>query len=149
MNHGNLLAIWIAATEGGKTHAVNEVRATAGAGLEGDRYCSSTADPGTQLTLIEGEEIDAFNAALDLDLAPGLFRRNLVTQSVRLNDLVGRAFSVGDVQLRGIELCEPCAYLQNLLEVPELVKTLTHRGGVRCEILSSGPLRGGETIQPV
>ncbi len=120
--------------------------ATAGAGLEGDRYCTFGAAAETQLTLIQNEAIEEFNEVFGADLPATAFRRNVITQGVDLNALEGRIFTVGEVQLRGVELCEPCAYLQNLLEIPGLVKQLTHKGGLRCEILGGGVIRPGDKI---
>jgi MOSC domain-containing protein YiiM len=70
----------------------------------------------------------------------------VITEGVDLNALEGRIFTIGRVQLRGVELCEPCAYLQNLLDIPGLVKQLTHKGGLRCEILGGGVIRPGDEI---
>ena len=120
--------------------------ATAGAGLEGDRYCTFGASVKTQLTLIQIEAVNEFNNAFATDLPATAFRRNVITEGVDLNALEGRIFTVGQVQLRGVELCEPCAYLQNLLDIPGLVKQLTHKGGLRCEILRGGVIRPGDEI---
>ena len=137
-NEGRIIAVCISPTEGGPIKAVTEAVAIAGQGLRGDRYCATGASSNTQLTLIESEVIDALNSELAKPLPVTAFRRNLVTEGVVLNSLVGLTFAVGEVQVQGIELCEPCAYLQDLLGVPELVKRLTHKGGLRCEILEGG-----------
>jgi len=137
-NAGRIIAVCISPAEGGSIKAVTEAVAIAGEGLRGDRYCATEAPSKTQLTLIESEVIDALNSELAKSLPVTAFRRNLVTEGVVLNSLVGATFAVGDVQVQGIELCEPCAYLQDLLEVPDLVKRLTHKGGLRCEILEDG-----------
>jgi len=147
-DQGEVVVVCLSTTEGGSIRAVPEAVATAGAGLEGDRYCALGASPETQLTLIESEAIDEFNQVFATDLPVTAFRRNVITRGIRLNSLEGRIFTVGDVQLRGVELCEPCAYLQNLLGVPGLVKQLTHKGGLRCEILAGGSIRQGNTISP-
>ena len=127
-------------TGGGPIKAVTEAVAVAGEGLKGDRYCAPGASSETQLTLIESEAIDALNSEYAKPLPVTAFRRNLVTEGVFLNSLVGRIFTVGEVRVRGIELCEPCAYLQELLALPNLVKRLTHKGGLRCEILEGGSI---------
>ena len=137
-NLGRIIAVCISPTEGGPIKAVTEAVAIAGQGLRGDRYCATGASSNTQLTLIESEVIGALNSELAKPLPVTAFRRNLVTEDVVLNSLVGLTFAVGEVQVQGIELCEPCAYLQDLLGVPELVKRLTHKGGLRCEILEGG-----------
>lgn len=143
---GRVLAVCLSATEGGVTREVSEAMATAGAGLEGDRYCTFGASAETQLTLIQIEAVNEFNEAFAANLPATAFRRNVITKGVDLNALEGRVFTVGDVQLRGVELCEPCADLQNLLDIPGLVKQLTHKGGLRCEILGGGVIRPGDKV---
>jgi MOSC domain-containing protein YiiM len=97
--------------------------------------------------LIESEVIDALNSELAKPLPVTAFRRNLVTEGVSLNSLVGVTFAIGEAQVQGIELCEPCAYLQDLLDVPDLVKRLTHKGGLRCEILEGGLIVCGNLVR--
>ena len=149
LTQGEVAVVCLSATEGGTIREVSEVVATAGAGLEGDRYCAFGAAPETQLTLIQVEAIDEFNEMLSTDLPVTAFRRNVITRGVDLNPLVDRIFTVGEVQLRGVELCEPCAYLQNLLEVPGLLKQLAHKGGLRCEILGGGSIRPGDLVSSI
>ena len=146
MSKGRIDQICIAPSEGGEIQEVTEIEAIPGTGLSGDRYCKPNAAPETQITLIEAEAIDEFNQTFSLNLSATQFRRNVITRDVQLNSLEGKLFSVGGVRLRGIELCEPCAYLQNLLQIPELVKQLTHKGGLRCEILSDGVIRSDDLI---
>lgn len=143
---GRVLGVCLSATEGGVTGEVSEAMATAGAGLEGDRYCTFGASAETQLTLIQIEAVNEFNEAFTANLPATAFRRNVITEGVDLNALEGRVFTVGEVQLRGVELCEPCADLQNLLDIPGLVKQLTHKGGLRCEILGGGVIRPGDKV---
>ena len=71
---------------------VESVRALAGQGLEGDRHFHPDgAKPGQALTLVEAEAVE------DVGLQPGETRRQVTVRGVRLNDLVGRRFRVGDV----------------------------------------------------
>ncbi|MDP6397757.1 MAG: MOSC domain-containing protein [Arenicellales bacterium] len=143
-----VVLVCLSAAEGGAIREVPEAVATAGAGLEGDRYCTFGVSPETQLTLIESEAIDEFNQVFSTDLPVTAFRRNVITRGIRLNSLKGRIFTVGEVQLRGVKLCEPCAYLQKRLGIPGLVKQLTHKGGLRCEILAGGAIRPGDAVSP-
>jgi len=96
--------------------------------------------------LIEAEAIEALKRDYEVALTPGEARRNVVTQGVPLNHLVGREFSVGGVRVRGIRLCEPCDHLQKLTGRP-LIKGLLHRGGLRAQILTEGTIRVGDTIR--
>jgi hypothetical protein len=42
-------------------------------------------------------------------------------------------------------LCEPCAHLERLTQ-PGTLKGLIHRGGLRADILSGGPIATGMAI---
>ena len=78
---------------------------------------------------------------------PLLFRRNIVPENIRLNELVGKEFFVGGVKLKAHDLCEPCKYLEKKLNQENLVKTLLSKAGVRCEILTSGTISIGDIIK--
>ena len=131
---------------GGETIAIDAVTTIAGRGIEGDRYCALDTEPPQQITLIECEVIDQFNQETESEFSYEMFRRNLVTEGVQLNNLAGETFYVGEVRLRGHGLCEPCRYLQERLKVTDLVKHLTHKGGLCCEILTSGTIRSGDNL---
>ena len=122
-----------------------------GMGVVGDRNFGISKHPGQNLTLVEAEEIECFCAeqarAADLSLT----RRNLVTRGVRLNDLVNAEFRIGDVTLRGVELCEPCVVLGSALAGKSLatravVKRWVGRGGLRVDVLSDGEIVRGAQV---
>jgi len=120
---------------------VEKVRAVAGKGLEGDRhFFPEGAGSGEALTLIEAEAIE------DAGLTGAQSRRQVVVRGVRLNDLVGQRFRVGDVECLGTELCEPCLHLQKLTR-PGIIKDLIHRGGLRADIISGGTISIGDPLQ--
>ena len=131
---------------GGEPVSVNSVQTISGQGIKGDRYCGQDTDPARQLTLIESEVIDQFNQETGSEFHHAMFRRNLVTEGIQLNNLVGKTFYIGEVKLCGKELCEPCLYLQETLKIVDLVKRLTHKGGLCCEILTSGTIRQGDNL---
>tara|TARA_Y100001934_G_C12242251_1_gene720917 strand:+ start:630 stop:1070 length:441 start_codon:yes stop_codon:yes gene_type:complete len=138
--------ICIALEKSGKSIIVNEANILAQQGIDGDRYCNLNTSREKQITLIESEVIDDVNRLTGANFGYETFRRNLVTQDIRLNDLLGLEFSVGNIRLRCHTLCEPCGSLQNRLQLAGLVKQLTHRGGLCCEILDSGMLHVGDNI---
>ena len=80
-----------------------------------------------------------------VELAAGDARRNIVTRGVALNHLVGKEFTVGNVRIRGIRLCEPCDHLERLTGKPVL-KGLLHRGGLRAQILTEGTIHAGDEV---
>ena len=119
---------------------VDSVSAVAGCGLEGDRHFRADGQrPGGALTLIEAEELEAAG------LTGAESRRQLVVRGVRLNDLVGKRFTVGDVECLGVELCEPCLHLQSLTR-PGIIDELAHRAGLNADILTSGTIAVGDAV---
>jgi MOSC domain-containing protein YiiM len=152
MWNGQVVSIHIAPKAYEPTKFMWEVRAVPGKGLEGDRYFnrlgfySDKPGPDREITLIEIETINALQRDLKMNMEPGEFRRNIVTRGVPLNHLVGREFAVGSVILRGIRLCEPCAHLEELTR-KGVLRALSHRGGLRAQIMVGGTIRVGEQIQ--
>jgi MOSC domain-containing protein YiiM len=152
MWNGKVESIHIASTAIGPIQALNHAVLIPGVGLEGDRYALKQGtffkpEPDFELTLIEAEAIEALQREYNVELAAGEARRNIVTRDVPLNHLVGREFTIGDVRIRGIRLCEPCDHLQRTTG-KQLIKCLRHRGGLRAQILTQGTIRVGDTINP-
>lgn len=151
---GTVVSIHIAPEAEAPTTSVTEARAVPGRGLEGDRYFeesgtySKRRGPHRELTLIESEALEALQRDYGVSLMGPEARRNVVTRGVPLNHLVGREFTVGEVRVRGLRLCEPCDHLASLTG-KRLVAGLVHRGGLRVQILSSGTIRVGDPIVEV
>ena len=129
--------------------ARERVEIVAGAGIRGDRYFGAQDEPGQNITFVEAEAIERFGAANGLSLMPSATGRNVVTRGVRLNELVGRTFSVGGLRFRGVELCEPCLTLGEALAPlasltpAQVVREWVGRGGLRADVLSDGELAVG------
>jgi len=145
-----LAAIFLSPTAGTLPQAVEQVRAMAGRGLEGDRYATGmgkfSGNAGIrEVTLIEEEVLTQFAHEYGHPLTAAQARRNLLTRGVQLNDLVGREFLVGAVPMRGVRLCEPCAHLARLTSAPVL-PGLIRRGGLYAQILRDGELAVGDVI---
>lgn len=148
---GRVEAIHIAPEAGAPMEPRTRVRAAVGGGLDGDRYTTGTGHwsairrSGDGLTVVAAEAIEAVNAEHDLELAPGDTRRNVTVRGVDLDRLIGRQFMIGSVRVRGVRRCEPCQYLEGLLDKPVLVP-LVHRGGLRVEVLAGGDITVGDEI---
>jgi MOSC domain-containing protein YiiM len=137
-----LLGIYVAAQATEVPRSLERVRALAGRGLEGDRYAAGIGTfsdrPGRRdVTLTESEALEAYARENGQKLSAAEARRNLLTQGVRLNDLVACEFQVGAVRLRGLRLSEPCTHLMRLTH-PETLRGLLHRGGLVAEVLCDG-----------
>jgi DNA-binding transcriptional ArsR family regulator len=150
---GTVWSLHVATTAGAPMTTVDQVRAVAGRGLEGDRYFEGigtfSKKPGTgrDVTLIELEALRTLFSDHGVELAPADARRNIVTCGVPLNHLVGREFRVGRVVLRGMRFCEPCTYLARVVG-QDVMTGLIHRGGLRADIVRAGTIRVGDHVSP-
>jgi MOSC domain-containing protein YiiM len=144
VGEGRVEAIFIAAEHGQHPQSVESATAVAGKGLEGNRYFDE-GRPETELTLIEAEQLERIAAEDGLAIDAAATGRNILTRGIDLNALVGLRFRVGEVECRGIELCEPCTVLE-AKTVPGAIKALTHRAGLNAEILVGGELRPGDNV---
>ena len=144
---GKVVGIGITNTKGNQIKNVNDVEALKGEGLLNDRKFRETNQKERQITLIEIENINYFNNKYKINIPPVNFRRNIITENVKLNDLVGEEFFVGKVKLKAHDLCRPCKYLQDKLNQNNFIKEFLHKGGLRCEILTSGKISVGDLIK--
>ena len=154
MFQGKVLGIFTAPARREPMVSHQEVRVEPGKGIEGDRYFignatySDRAGPHRELTLIELENLDALEREYGYRLEPEKSRRNLLVNGVPLNHLIDKEFTIGDVRLRGLLLCEPCANLAETSGHSSIINHLLHRGGLRAEILNKGTIRVGAEILP-
>ena len=143
--------IFIAEHSLGKQVQVDKIELITGKGIVGDRNFDRAQWPGQNITFIEIEEIEAFNNNYQQRIQLADTRRNIITQGIRLNDLVGKEFSIGNVRFKGVELCEPCATLGKLLgndtlAAKDVVKAFVHKSGLRADVLSDGEIQYGMAI---
>lgn len=150
---GRVVGIHVAPDAGEGMEAREEVEAVAGRGLRGDRYFAATGtysesarDVPRDVTLIERETLAAVERDYGVDIPAGAHRRNLTTEGVGLNRLVGDRLRIGDAVVEVVELCEPCSYLQELLGVEDLVDALRHRGGLRGRIVEGDVIAAGDAV---
>ncbi len=141
-------AIFVANKKREPQLSVSAIQVVAGKGIMGDRYFNHLKKPGQNITFIAAEEVENFNLMTGRSIQACDLRRNIVTRSIQLNELVGKHFQIGEVQFYGIELCEPCKTLGKLLTTPamqpqEVIKAWTHKAGLRANIVTSGFIRVG------
>jgi MOSC domain-containing protein YiiM len=152
VNRGTVVSIHVTRRAGEPMIYLDQARAVAGRGLEGDRYHEGTGfysdypGPIREVSQIEEETMEALRRDHNLVLAPGLTRRNITTRGVPLNHLVGREFR-GGATLRGVELCEPCQHVVDVTGMRSLLPTLIHRGGLHAQVLGEGLIRPGDMIE--
>ena len=137
---GKVLEIGISENKSNKIVNVNEVEAIKGKGLIGEKHFKEDNKKRSQITLIEIENISHYNKITGTEFPAINFLRNIVTEGIRLNVLVGKEFFIGKVKVRAHDLCRPCKNLQESIQQKNTVKELLYTGGLRCEILSSGKI---------
>ncbi len=130
-----------------KIQEVNSIEVIAEKGIVGDRHFKDYNDPYCQLSLIESENIDYYNTKYGLNIAYVDFRRNIITKKIELNNLIGKKFFIGKVEVEGIDLCRPCRHLTDMLNQDNVLKEFMRRGGLRCRILTSSQININDKIR--
>ena len=153
----NVIGLYTCASAGQPMEAQTQARALAGSGFEGDRYATnqgtfsrSTRQIMRHVSLIAREAIEESNRDLvERGLVPfGVHetRRNIITEGVDVNALLGRKFRIGDVRMRGTEPTMPCLRPSALVQKTGFAEAFATRGGVRAEVLSNGIISVGDLI---
>jgi hypothetical protein len=122
---------------------VPTVRCRAGWGLEGDRFYGYRPDYQGQVTFFAWETVLAAREKFLVPaLSPGAFRRNVITEGIELNELIGRRFTLGGVEFEGAGESRPCHWMNSAV-APGAEDWLRGRGGLRAKTLTDGELRVG------
>ena len=130
-----------------KIQEVETIEVIASKGIIGDRHFRDYNDPYCQLTLIESENIDFYNTKYGLNISYVDFRRNIITKEIKLNNLIGKKFLIGKVEVEGIDLCRPCRHLSEVLNQRNILKEFLRKGGLRCRVLNSSLIKIGDEIK--
>lgn len=119
---------------------VPEIECVAGRGIRGDRFFGYREDYKGQITFFAFENYRLLCEALNVfDKPPSVFRRNVLTEGLELNALVGQEFIIQDVWFRGTEECKPCHWMNEAFAAGAEV-LLRGCGGLRAVILTDGKL---------
>ena len=143
----NVYKLGITKNNNKKIIEVSSIEVKADKGIVGDRHFSDFNDPYCQLSLIESENIDYYNTKYGLNIPHIDFRRNIVTKKIELNNLIGKKFLIGEVEVEGVDLCRPCKHLIQMLNQENILKEFLRRGGIRCRILTSSKISVGDKIE--
>ena len=121
---------------------VDEVRAIAGRGLEGDR-ASAREGHKRQVTLIQAEHLPVIAKLAGVrKVDPARLRRNVVVAGINLVALLKKKFCIGDVVLVGMDTCDPC------FKMEELDAPMAGMGGITARILTGGTIHVGDRVVP-
>ena len=152
-----VLGLYTGVGAGEQLRAQTEVRALKGGGIVGDRYATNEGFFSRigqakirHVTLIANEPFAEANAELArrgvAAFAAHETRRNIVTEGIDVNALLGREFNVGNVRMRGTEMTNPCNRVSVLATKTGFREAFAGRGGIRAEILSDGDISIGDLI---
>ena len=142
-----VVLIGISKIRGASIISVRSVDALKGRGLVGEKHFKENNENRSQITLIEIENINHYNKITGTKIPAINFLRNIITEGIKLNILVGKEFFIGKIKVKAHDLCRPCKYLQESLQQKNTVKELLLTGGLRCEILSSGKIFVNDIIR--
>lgn len=145
MERGQVEAIHIHAGRSEPMIPIPEAMLDAGEGIRGDRY-AGLGIPGSHVTFIAAEGVEAMVARTGIPLSPRETRRNVLTRGVDVNALVGRRFRVGEAVCEGIKPCTPCNHLEETTRAG-VRAGLSGQGGLRADVLVGGTIRPGDTIE--
>ena len=113
---------------------------TEGRGIKGDRFEESLY-PVTFFSLEVAESIEtAFDRPINIEL----YRRNITISGINLCELIGKQFSVGEVVFEGMAHCNPCTWMDAVIE-KGTYRQMKGRGGLRAKVISGGKLALGKT----
>jgi len=127
-------------------HSLSSVECVAQSGIVGDRFFNYKPDYKGQITLFEAEVFEELCDRLGVrDRGPGVLRRNVVTRGVRLNELIGREFTLDGVRVFGRDECRPCYWMDQAF-APGAEALLKGRGGLRAAVVTTGRISLGGKI---
>lgn len=134
-------------TSDSKSYYVNQAFLERNKGIVNDRYYNHYKNKKEQVTFINLEEIETLNNNIGKNIDYKDFRRNIIISGINLSKYINKKIIIKDVILKIHELCQPCNYLQKKLGIPNLVKMLVNKSGVRAEIVKSGFISVGDKIK--
>lgn len=142
--------IFIASSAGEKMQQIKTTVVLANLGIENDRYCEgsgywSNTDK-CEITLIAQEDLEHIESSTGIKVHDGEHRRNIVTQNINFQSLVGKRFKIGSAYFSYQRHRPPCLYIQKLTE-PGMVKALAHCGGICVRCFRSGTIHENDDIE--
>ena len=142
-----IIGLGVAKNNNQKIEELSKAEVIAGKGIIGDRHFHENNSVRSQITLIESENIDYYNNKFKTSYYYLDFRRNVITKGIELNNLVGKKLLIGNIKVEGNDLCRPCKHLEETLNGKDIIKEFLRRGGLRCEILTSGTINLQDKIK--
>ena len=119
---------------------VEQMECVAGKGIQGDRFFDFKDNYKGQITFFAIETYERLCEELgESGRSPAVFRRNVITQGVDLNTLIGQEFEVQGVRFLGTQEAAPCHWMDEAFG-EGAKRALRGFGGLRARILTDGVL---------
>ena len=139
---GTVRHIHIGSAHGATLESVDEVRAVAGQGLEGDRNFGSIRN----VTIVADGELEKAAAELGFDeIAPGATRRNITVSLDELPRTHGTEIQLGEVTVEVWRDCAPCEVMEMSVG-PGARGALHGRAGISATVKQGGTIRVGDPV---
>ncbi len=120
---------------------VTEAELVAGKGIVGDRFFGYKENYRGQITFFSSEIFARLQSELEVSShGPETLRRNVITEGIDLNTLIGQEFTLQGIRFEGVSECSPCDWLDKVFAAGTEAALKGH-GGLRARILTSGTLR--------
>lgn len=120
---------------------VSSIECIAGRGIRGDRFLDYREDYKGQITFFSLEVLSDVGNQLGIAaVSPSAVRRNVITEGIDLNTLIGKRFRLQNVEFEGVCECKPCYWMDQAI-APGAENLLQGRGGLRAKILTTGVIR--------
>lgn len=121
---------------------VDTIECVAGSGLKGDRFFNHKDNYKGQITFFDWAVYKRIQQEFNLpELEPWIFRRNVLTEGVDLNTLIGQRFTLQGIEFEGSEECRPCYWMDEATATQGVHEALKGYGGLRARIRTSGKLK--------
>ncbi len=147
-----LKAIFIASGAGQPMQSVPAITAVANKGLQGDRYHDDKGHwqsiEGCQVTLITEQELKRAQKQTHIPLENGGHRRNLVINGIKLKQLVGKRFQIGNALFEYHKPRPPCGYIDQV-EGRGIGRALSHNSGVCLKVIEGGRIDVGGLVRVI
>lgn len=116
------------------------IECVAGRGVAGDRFFEYRSSYKGQITFFALEIHERMCREFGRKLPPSVYRRNVITRGIDLNELIGCRFEVQGVTFEGTEEATPCYWMDTAFG-PGAENALQGVGGLRAKILNGGELK--------
>ena len=144
-------SIYISPDAGSPMLRIDSVEVKNGLGLVGDRYASrkgfwqnipNPASIGRDVSITKSSDV------VGSGFSESETRRNIfVSGGLRLTDLIGKSFYIGEVLFFATEECTPCKRPSDLCGKPGFARAMKEKGGIRGRAMSDGTIKVGDKFR--